>query len=271
MSESPQRPHRRLVAAGQRVAQLTSAHTALVVTAALGGLLVLGLTAASAGVYDAVVEKDGVAGLDRPALNEAMTLRSPLSDRVVTWFTHLGGPVGMTIIALTITAIMVWRWRSRTPLILMLFAVVGSLTFTTVGKAIVGRPRPPLADAVPPYEYAFSFPSGHTLNSTVIAGMVAYLVGRRLTSRLARVLCVVLAIVWSVAMGLSRVYLGHHWFTDVIFAWLLGLAWLALLITAHRIFLAVRRGRRLGSEAIRPNRALEPKPVGTDRNVDPDE
>ena len=41
-------------------------------------------------------------------------------------------------------------------------------------------------------------------------------------------------------MGFSRVFLGHHWLTDMIFAWLLGLAWLALLITAHRIFLAVR-------------------------------
>jgi hypothetical protein len=40
---------------------------------------------------------------------------------------------------------MVWRWRSLTPLILMIIAVAGSLTFTTVGKAIVGRLRPPLS------------------------------------------------------------------------------------------------------------------------------
>jgi len=135
---------------------------------------------------------------------------------------------------------MVWRWRSLTPLILMIIAVAGSLTFTTVGKAIVGRPRPPLSSAVPPYEHAFSFPSGHTLNSTVIAGMVAYLIARRLTSRLGIALCVVLAVTWAAAMGFSRIFLGHHWLTDVIFAWILGLAWLALLITAHRIVLARR-------------------------------
>jgi undecaprenyl-diphosphatase len=69
--------------------------------------------------------------------------------------------------------------------------------------------------------------------------MVAYLVASRMTSRTGRVIWVVAAIIWALAMGLSRVFLGHHWLTDVIFAWLLGLAWLALLITAHRVHLAV--------------------------------
>ena len=78
-------------------------------------------------------------------------------------------------------------WRSRTPLILMLIAVAGSLLLTTVGKQVIGRVRPPLVDAVPPYESSPSFPSGHALNSTVIAGLVAYLVLRRVHSTLARV------------------------------------------------------------------------------------
>ncbi len=218
-----------------------SDHMVLLITAAAGGLLVLVLTVASSEVYEAVAEHDGVAGFDRPVLDQAIAWRTPLLDRLVTGFTNLGGAIGMTIIAVAITLLMVWRWRSRTPLILMAIAVAGSLAFTNVGKAIVGRPRPPLADAVPPYDYAFSFPSGHTLNSTVIAGMVAYLVARRLKSRLGRILCAIGAALWALAMGASRVFLGHHWLTDVIFAWLLGLAWLALLITAHRIFLAVRR------------------------------
>ena len=91
----------------------------LVITAAVGGLLVLGLTAASSEVYEAVAEKNGVAGLDQPALDQAIPWRTPLIDQLVTWFTNLGGAIGMTIIAGAITILMVWRLRSRTPLILM--------------------------------------------------------------------------------------------------------------------------------------------------------
>ena len=149
----------------------------------------------------------------------------------------------MTIIASMITLLMVWRWRSRTPLILMIMAVAGSLLITLVGKAVVGRNRPPLADAVPPHESSPSFPSGHALNSTVIAGMVAYLLLRRWSSMLARVLTVVVALAWAISIGLSRVFLGHHWLTDVMFGWLVGLAWLSVMITAHRLFLSVRRDR----------------------------
>ena len=158
-----------------------SAHSVLYITASVGLALVIGLTAAGAGIYDAVVEHDGISGLDQPALNQSIAYRTSINTQLLTAFTHLGGPIGMTIIASVITVALVWRWRSRTPLILMLIAVAGSLTMTSVGKAIVGRVRPPLTEAVPPYEYAFSFPSGHALNNTVIAGMVAYLLVRRRT------------------------------------------------------------------------------------------
>ena len=126
-----------------RLAQLVSAHAVLAITAAVGAVLVTGFTVAGAEVYEAVTEDEGVAGLDRPVLDLAIRLRSARLDRALTGFTHLGGPTGMTIIASMITLLMVWRWRSRTPLILMIMAVAGSLLITLVGKAVVSRNRPP--------------------------------------------------------------------------------------------------------------------------------
>ena len=225
------------------LSRYASAHAVLVVSVVVSAGLLVGLTAASAEVYEAVVEDDGIAGLDRPALQQAQAWRNPTLVRAVNAFTHLGGPLGMTVIASLVTAAMVWRWRSRTPVVLLVIGVAGSLAMTNLGKVIVGRARPSLADAVPPYETSASFPSGHTLNSTVIAGLVAYLLLLHLKSRWAATLAVVGAVVWFAAMGLSRVFLGHHWLSDVAMGWTLGLAWVVAVIIAHRLFLKVRRIR----------------------------
>ena len=220
-----------------------SAHALLVIIAVAGGVLATAMTGVSAEIYDAVEEGDGVTGLDRPALNAAISLRTPLNEQVATWFTDLGGPVGMTVLATVVTVALALLWRSRTPVVLMVIAVVGSLAMTTVGKALVGRVRPPQSDAVPPFESSPSFPSGHSLNSIVIAGLIAYLLVRRQQRKRTRTLTLAVAGLFALAMGASRVFLGHHWLTDVLVAWTLGLAWLALVITAHRLFLTVRRAR----------------------------
>ena len=241
----PSRLGRWLVALAQALARRVSANAVLWITAAIGCALVVALTAAGSGIYESVEEGEGLAGIDRPTLDAAIDLRTPTADRLITWFTNLGGPIGMTIITATITLAMALRWRSRTPLVLMVIAVAGSLAMTSVGKIIVGRVRPDTIDAVPPFETSPSFPSGHALNSTVIAGLVAYLVLHRLTSQLGRIVTVVCAAAWAVGMGLSRVFLGHHWLTDVMFGWTLGLAWLCIVITAHRLYLTVRNTRQV--------------------------
>ena len=98
----------------RQLTRYLTTHALLAVTAILGGLVILALTAASAGIYDAVAEKDGVAGLDQPTLDHVIAMRTPLANQVLTVFTHLGGPLFMTLIASAVTLLMVWRWRSST-------------------------------------------------------------------------------------------------------------------------------------------------------------
>lgn len=223
--------------AGSRI----GAHPALIITLVIGAGLAAALTLVFAEIYDAVTDKDGIAGLDRPLLNYAMSLRTPFLDSAATDYTNIGGTIGMPILASLIMLALALKRRSWTPVILIGGAGLGSLLMTIAGKAIFGRVRPPLSDAVPPFEHSPSFPSGHSLNSFVIAGIVAYLLILRRRSTHGRVITITVAAIFALTIGLSRVFLGHHWFTDVVAAWVLGAAWLSLVITAHRLYLSNRK------------------------------
>jgi membrane-associated phospholipid phosphatase len=60
---------------------------------------------------------------------------------------------------------------------------------------------------------------------------------------------------FAVAMGMSRVYLGAHWLTDVLVAWALGLGWLTVVVTAHRLLLTLRKQAGPPPEAAAPQSA----------------
>jgi undecaprenyl-diphosphatase len=233
-------------AAAHRVATASrriGTRAALLLTLAVGALIALGLSFVASRVYDSVTESDGIAGLDQPILQTAIQARSPALDVIVTGYTDIAGPIGMPIIAVAAILVLSLRRRSWTPAILIASAGVGSLIMTIAGKDVIDRVRPPLAEAVPPYEYSASFPSGHTLNAVAVVGTIAYLLILRQASTVARALTVAGAALFALTIGLSRVFLGHHWFTDVLAAWLLGAAWLALVITAHRLYITSRRSR----------------------------
>lgn len=232
---------RLLASAAEKISAVLGSHAMLVLTLLLGAFLATALTAVFAEVYESVVRADGVAGLDHPVLDTAKTFRSPAADLIITGYTDIGGTIGMPLLASATTLALSLRRRSWTPAIRIIIAAAGSLLMTIAGKQLIGRTRPPLTDAVPPFESSASFPSGHSLNSVVIAGVVAYLIILRLKTTRSRVAVAILAAVFAVSMGLSRVYLGHHWLTDVLAAWALGAAWLALVITAHRLYLTARK------------------------------
>ena len=221
-------------------------YAALWATMLIGGVVVLVLTLLGAEVYEDVVDDAGLANLDKPTLGWMEQLRSPGLDSFVTAFTNVGGGVGMPILASILTAWLIWTSRTWRPLILIGGAAAVSVTATSLGKTLVGRTRPDHSDAVPPYESSPSFPSGHTLNTTVVIGLVVYLACLQIQGTVARVSLIVAGGSFIVAMGMSRVYLGHHWMTDVIIGWVLGLAWVGIVILAHWLFHEIRHREHAG-------------------------
>lgn len=221
-------------------------YAALWITMLIGGVVVVVLALVTAEVYDNVVDDAGLANLDKPALAFMEQLRSPGLDAFVTGFTNIGGGIGMPILGSILTALLIFTSRSWRPLILIGGAAAVSVTATTLGKKMIGRVRPDHADAVPPYETSPSFPSGHTLNTTVVIALVVYLACLQIKRTSARIALIAAGVIFIVAMGLSRVYLGHHWLTDVIVGWVIGLAWVGIVILAHRFFHALLHREQAG-------------------------
>lgn len=216
---------------------------AVVLVLALGTVVTGAFSMVAEEVYDAVAEKDGIALLDQPALDAAVSVRSPGLDHAATVFTDIGGPTWMPVVSAVLAIGLALLWRTWLPILLTLVATAGSLAMTVAGKNLVGRVRPPLSEAVPPFEHSPSFPSGHTLNTTVVLGVLAYVALTRLSGSTGRAWVVGAALAWTFAMGLSRVYLGHHWLSDVAMGWMLGLAWVGALVTTHRAWITARRHR----------------------------
>lgn len=229
-----------------RVDRWIKPYAALWLTMAVGGTLIVAMALLGAEVYSDVVDDEGLASMDIPALDYAQSLRNPGLDAFVTGFTNIGGGIGMPILATILTAWLTFLSRSWRPLLLVGGAAAVSTAATTLGKRLVGRTRPDHSEAVPPYEDSPSFPSGHTLNTTVVIGVLVYLICLQFQVLSARITAITAGAVFIIAMGLSRVFLGHHWLTDVIAGWTLGLAWVGFVILAHRMFHLIRRREHAG-------------------------
>jgi membrane-associated phospholipid phosphatase len=103
-------------------------------------------------------------------------------------------------------------------------------------KVFMRRPRPVAGRfrVIPARIGGTSFPSGHVINYTGIYGMLAYLAGQHIKHKFVRRVVVGFLAAKIALVGPSRIYLGHHWFTDVLTSYLLGSSYLMFLTAIYR-------------------------------------
>jgi len=210
-----------------------------------GLLLVAVLLAASAVVWffllllAQVVTGGGITGTDTRVINLVTTLRTPTADHVFYAITLLGAAETITVIAgITILfALLLTRYEDA---LLIALAVAAASGFFTLVKLLVHRPRPPLEDAVY-VQSGFSFPSGHSTVSAALYGTLAYLLIRGLRSEASKALIGTVAALLIFAIGLSRVYLGVHYPSDVLAGWAAGIFWMLLVVAAEDLWPPVAR------------------------------
>lgn len=169
-----------------------------------------------------------MAAFDTRVTTAIQSVRAPALTAFAVIITTTGGTLVVSAITLT-GFVMMWR-RRHDFAVYFIVAVAGGALLTSVLKNRFDRPRPAAESALITLPESFSFPSGHSMASLCVAVAGSYLALRSELSRAGKAWVVVGLGVWALLVGWSRVYLGVHWPSDVLASWLLGSAWLALVI-----------------------------------------
>src|SRR5919112_1846748 len=221
--------------------QYLGLHLTVGLLAAAGGLWLFG------GVVEDLLTGDPLVHFDR-ALDDY--LHSHATAHLTTFFlvvTAFGSTVSIVLLGAAVAALLAWR-RLWTLLWTWIAAVAGSALIDWLLKGLFQRPRPHFAHPLV-VESSYSFPSGHAMESFVVYGMLAYLAVVWLRSWEARVAAVCGAALVVVLIGFSRMYLGVHYFSDVVAGYAAGGVWLSALITGAE---TMRRGGKHGNESKSP-------------------
>ncbi len=135
---------------------------------------------------------------------------------------------GVPVLLIVTTAVVLYLGLSRTyhAMWLVLGSAVGGQLLSVWLKGMFARPRPAVVPHLMRVDFS-SFPSGHSMNAAAVYLTLGLLLARLTTYRRLQVYFVSLAILLSVLVGISRVYLGVHYPSDVLAGWTAGSAWAA--------------------------------------------
>jgi undecaprenyl-diphosphatase len=169
--------------------------------------------------------------LRNPA-DPADPLGPPAVELMMRDITALGGVAVLTLVSAVVTLDLLLRRRWRHALLLPV-AVAGGQILSNVAKAAYGRPRPDLVphgvDVV-----SASFPSGHSMMAAAVYLTLAAMLAKVEPDRRLKALYLGTAMAVIVLVGISRVYLGVHWPSDVLAGWAAGAGWALICNLAAR-------------------------------------
>lgn len=198
------------------------------------------------GMLQDVVNRDGLALRDPQLLQDFIAHRSLLITAIAKVATLLGTSVVVYVLLIATAVEVARRSRSLRPAVGVVLVLAGGQLLRGLTVASTHRARPP-HDLWLTSASGHSFPSGHTTTATIGYGLIAWLLLRLMPSASRRRAATLMAgaIVLATAIGLSRVYLGVHWLSDVIGGWSLGVLWLSLVVLGVQVL------RRFGPPAVR--------------------
>jgi membrane-associated phospholipid phosphatase len=205
------------------------------------GLVVCLLLVALFGLVARSVGEETLTDLDQRIGLELKEHReeSPRLRRAFIVITEIGSQEALAGLTVLVALALLMR-RRRLMALVWLIALFATSLLNGGLKDTFGRPRPEFRDASI-NERSYSFPSGHSMGAAIAFGLLAYFLVLALSDRREKIAVVILATALVLAIGFSRIYLGAHYFSDVVGGLAVGGAWLSVCISAVEV--ARRRAR----------------------------
>ncbi|NOV03903.1 phosphatase PAP2 family protein [Paenibacillus planticolens] len=191
-------------------------------------LLISLLSAICFGAIALLVSDEKLVQFDRSIISYVQGLEHPLLTSIMKFFTFIGGGYPVVVITLIIIFFLYKVLHHRRELILFVWVVIGSALLNETLKLIFHRARPMIHRIVD--ANGFSFPSGHSMAAFSLYGVVAFLLWRHIATPLGRGILILVSIAMILTIGISRIYLGVHYPSDVIGGFLASGSWLAISI-----------------------------------------
>lgn len=194
-------------------------------TLALSAVLLVGAAWLFFGILEDLVTGDPLLLVDSAIYQVLQELRTAPGDAVMIAITELGDTTVVAAVTLVVLSWLMWKrgWRTAA---YWLIAIAGASALNSVIKVALHRARP--GELLYSGWSAFSFPSGHSTVNVVLYGFLAFLITREIRPAW-RLVVALGAATLIFLIAFSRLYLGAHWFSDVIGGLAFGSAWLALL------------------------------------------
>jgi len=171
---------------------------------------------------DVWTKEAGILNWDKSILISLVKYRTSFLNAFFINFTRLGEASTVIGVSAIVCALLLYK-RELNYLVFFAASILGDIILVFSIKELVHRARP---DVVTPlvHETGFSFISGHTFASVCFFGVLCFLFMKNIKNRLLRQIGTVLALLFIVLMGFSRLYLGVHWPSDVIASYILAIA-----------------------------------------------
>ncbi len=214
----------------------------LVIALAIGTLVIVWTADVFIDIAAALKEKSPtVQRIDAAVYEWFGSRRTPFASALFVAITTFGGVVGMGALVVTVLAVLMARRRFRWAAYLAITSAGGAVLNQSL-KLHYLRQRPELSAAVLD-AMGYSFPSGHAMGGTIILGALAYLAARSIREWRNKSAVLAALATLALAIGVSRLYLGVHWTSDVGAGFAAGLLWVSAMTTGYELFRYYRLGQ----------------------------